>query len=295
MSRLRLPLVLGVCCFICAVLGAFFGMVVRHPLAGLIFGLVFALVYVTIGFFAAEKFPLAVWDAQLLESNTAPKLYEMLNEICAKADMDMPVVFNCPHLVPNAFAVSRRDGGPAIVLTSGLTRSLEREEVQAILALMIARIATGEMGTWTVTATLAGLPLHLGLSCFRRPGLGGLGGAFLSLFAYPCAWVDRLGWNAAVITASDYHAAHLAEQAGTLESALLKIEKAIQEEAVPSGNPATAMLFAVSPISSTPIGAPFWRQALGSFPFRQPDVAARIARLRSEPAVPAVEPISSNL
>ena len=289
MSRLRLPLVVCASCLFWVIFGVVFGAIFRHVLLGLILGLVFGLVYVTIGIYAADKFPLAVWDAKLLESDSAPKLYEMLKEICEKADMDLPVVFSCPQLEPNAFAVSRRDGGPAIVLSSGLTRSLERDEVQAVLALMIARIATGEMGAWTITATLAGLPLHLGLSCFRRPGFEGLGAVFLSVFAYPCAALTWIGWNEAAVTASDYHALHLAEQPGTLQSALSKIEKGIGSEAGMVGNPATAMLFAVPPVPASPIGAAFWRQA--SFPYRVPGVAARTERLLNGPITPSAEPL----
>ena len=289
MSRLRLPLVIAACCLFWVAFGAFFGIIFRHALVGLIFGLIFGLAYTTIGIFAAEKFPLAVWDAKLLESDTAPKLYEMLAEICEKADADLPTVFSCPSLTPNAFAVSRRDGGPAIILTSGLTRSLERDEVQAVLALMIARLATGDMAAWTVTATLAGLPLHLGLSCCRRAGLEWLGATVLSIFAYPCAGLARLGWNEGPITASDFHAAHLAEHPGSLEAALMEIEKGIAEDAVREGNPATAMLFAVPPIPVPLVGAALWRRALAAFPFRSPDAVTRAARVASGPEVPLGE------
>ncbi len=289
MSHLRLPVVVCVCCLFWAALGVLFGAIFRHTLFGLILGLITGLLYVTIGIFAADKFPLAVWDAKLLESDGAPKLYEMLNDLCAKADMDLPAVFSSSQLEPNAFAVSRRDGGPAIVLSSGLTRSLERDEVQAVMALMIARIATGEMGSWSITSTLSGLPLHLGLSCLRRPGFEGLGAVLLTVFSYPCAALAWLGWNVAAVTASDYHALHLAEQPGTLQSALAKIEKGIGEETTRMGNPATAMLFAVPPIPASPAGAPLWSQALAAFPFRVPDVAARSARLLNGPITPVAE------
>lgn len=295
MSRLRLPLVVCVGCLSWAVLGAILGLIFRHALAGLIVGLIFGIVYVVIGVFASDKFPLDVWDAQLLESNTAPKLYEMLHELCDRADMDLPIVFSSPRLEPNAFVVSRRDGGPAIVINNGLTRYLDRDEVQAVMALMIARLATGAMPSWTVTTTLAGLPLHLGLLCRRRRGWEWLGAGLLSLFAYPSAALAWLGWNSGVITASDYHAAHLAEHPGTLETALAKIQKRIGEDLAGGGNPATAMLFAVPPIPASSTGAPFWRQALASFPYRNPDAAARITRLQNSPAASLHDPASLHI
>lgn len=286
MSRLRLPLVVCACCLTWAALGGLLGLIFRHAPAGLIFGLIFGIVYLIIGIFAAEKFPLDIWDARLLESNTAPKLYEMLHELCDRADVEFPSVFSNPRLEPNAFAVFRRDGGPAIIINNGLTRYLDRDEVQAVMALMVARLATGAMPAWTVTATIVGLPLHLGLLCCRRRGWEWLGAVLLSLFAYPSAALAWLGWNSGVITASDYHAAHLAEHPRTLETALAKIQKRIGDDFAGGGNPATAMLFAVPPLPTPTPGAPFWRQALAAFPYRQPDAAARIARLQHSPAPP---------
>ncbi len=290
MSRLRLPLVVCACCLTWAVLGAILGLLFRHALAGLIVGLLLGIVYVTIGIFAADKFPLDIWNARLLESMTAPKLYEMLHEICDRADVEFPSVFSSPRLEPNAFVVYRRDGGPALIINNGLTRYLDRDEVQAVMALMIARLATGVMPAWTITATLAGLPLHLGLLCCRRRGWEWLGAGLLSLFAYPSAALAWLGWNSGIITASDYHAAHLAEQPKALETALAKMQKRIGEDLAGGGNPATAMLFAVPPIPAASTGAPFWRQALAAFPYRSPDAAARVARLQNNPAASSHTP-----
>lgn len=78
MSRLRLPFVVCVCCLFWAILGAALGAIFRHAVAGLILGLLFGVIYVVTGCGAAEKFPLDVWDAKLLESVHAPKLYEMI-------------------------------------------------------------------------------------------------------------------------------------------------------------------------------------------------------------------------
>lgn len=284
MSRLRLPLVVCACCLMWAVLGAILGLIFRHALAGLIVGLILGIVYVVIGIFAADKFPLDICDARLLEGMAAPKLYEMLHEICDRADVEFPSVFSSPRSEPNAFVVYRRDGGPALIINSGLTRDLDRDEVQAVMALMIARLATGAMPAWTVTVTLAGLPLHFGLLCCRRRGLEWLGAGLLALFAYPSAALAWLGWNAGVINASDYHAAHLAEQPKALETALVKIQKRIGDDFAGGGNPATAMLFAVPPIPASSTGAPLWRRALTAFPYRSPDAAARAARLQNNPA-----------
>lgn len=291
MSRLRLPLAVCVCCFFWAGLGALLGALSHHALAGLILGLLFGIAYVAVGAAAAEKFPLDVWDAKLLESVHAPKLYEMLQALCERVDMEAPILYYSTRPEPNAFVVHRREGDAVIVVTNGLTRHLDKDEVQAVMALMVARLATGAMSSWTVTSTLAGLPLQIGLG-LRRRGQEGLGNALLPAFAPPAAALAWLGWDAKVVTAADHHAAHLAEQPGALKSALIKIEAGQEEDMAWAGNPATAMLFAAPPLPVPPAGAPLWRRALAAFPSRRPDVAARVARLSSSAANPPAQPPS---
>lgn len=291
MSRLRLPLVICVCCLSWAGLGALFGALFRHAFLGLILGLLFGIGYVVFGSWAAEKFPLDVWDAKLLENVHAPKLYEMIQALCERVDIETPILYYSTRPEPNAYVMERREGDPVIVVTNGLTRHLDKDEVQAVMALMIARLATGVMPSWTVTSTLAGLPLQLGLG-LRRRGLEGVGNFLVLLFAYPAAGLAWLGWNAGAVTAADHHGLHLSEQPEALKSALVKIETGQGEDMAWAGNPATAMLFAAPPLPAVPGDAPPWRRALAAFPSRRPDVAARAARLESSLINPSAPPPS---
>ena len=115
----------------------------RHPLGGMIWGLLFGIGYVVFGSWAAEKFPSDILGAKLLENEWAPNLYEMLHELTAKMEVPLPTLYSVPLAKPNAFVVAGREGNTAIVVTNGLTRHLEKPEVQAVAALMMARLATG--------------------------------------------------------------------------------------------------------------------------------------------------------
>lgn len=285
MSRFRLPIVVCACCLFWAFLGALLGLLFRHALGGLIFGLLFGIAYTVIGGWASEKFPLDVWGAKLLENAWAPNLYEMLHALCATTRMELPTLYSIPRQEPNAFVIAGRDGDTAIVVTNGLTRLLEKDEVQAVAALMMARLATNAMPAWTIASTLAGLPLHLGMTLRGKRGLSWLGTGILTLFVYPAAGLLRLAWSQSVVIAADYHAAHLAERPGALESALVKIEAAwagAGDQAM-AGNPATALLFAVAPRLTPSAGDPLWQRTLSAFPARQPDAAARALRFLGPP------------
>ncbi|MGI4791378.1 MAG: M48 family metalloprotease [Janthinobacterium lividum] len=278
MSRLRFFLVFCVCGLFWAVLGALIGLIFRHPLGGFICGLLFGIAYIVSTSMAADKFPGDVWEAKLLENINAPNLYEMLHTLCDRTGLALPTLYYIPRPEPNAFVTAGREGETSVIVTNGLTRSLEKDEVQAVLALMMARLATGTMPHWTVAATLAGVPLQAGLSLQRREGLSWLGTAILTIFAYPGSVLTRLAWDEGTITAADYHAAHLTEQAGALKRALAKIEAGLTEEGAAAGNPATALLFAVPPLLPLTPGAVLWRQGLETFPFRRPDASVRAER-----------------
>ena len=274
------------------VLGALLGAIFRHLLAGLIWGGLFGIGYVVFGSWAAEKFPSDILGAKLLENQWAPNLYEILHELCGKMEMALPTLYSVPVSIPNAFVVAGREGNTAIVVTNGLTRHLEKEEVQAVAALMMARLATGAMPAWTIAATLAGLPLHLGLIWRGRRGLEWLGSGVLAMFSLPAAGLVRLAWSESIVTAADYHAAHLAESPAALQTALAKMEAewtTPSEKALPPPiNPATALLFAVPPLASASPDAPAWQRLEAIFPSTRPGAAARAAHfLGSGGALPA--------
>ena len=285
LSQLRLPLVFFVCSLFWTLLGFFLGAVFHHAMGGLILGLIFGVGYVVFGSWAAEKFPTDVWGAKLLENGFAPNLYEMLHELSSKMEMPLPTLYSVPSAQPNAFVVAGRDGDTAVIVTNGLTRNLEKQEVYAVVALMMARLATGAMPTWTIAATLAGLPLHLALTLRHRPRLEWLGNFLLGAFALPAAGLARLAWGEGIVTAADFHAAHLCESPDALESALRKIEsawttepRASETEDPAEVNPATALLFAAPPLARTDADSAWWPRFQAKFPSVRPDAAERASR-----------------
>ena len=195
MSRFRLLPTIFVCCLVCALLGLLFGALFRIPGVGFTLGLLFGIIYVVLGTFGSVKFALEMWGAHLLDQSAAPNLYEMLRELCDRTDVPLPALYACPEKGPNAFVVAGRDGECAVVVSHGLTWHLKEEEVQAVMALMVARLATGVMADWTTAAALAGLPLYWG----RR---------FSPLWPMSAALL-RLTCRPGVVQAADSHAAHL--------------------------------------------------------------------------------------
>lgn len=255
MPHLRSFLAVFVCGAFWTLLGLLLGAIFRHPWLGLSGGLSFGLGYCLFGSWAAEKYPLDVWEARMLTQDQAPNAYEMLLELSEKTDTPQPTLYTCSRPDTNAFVVAGREGSRAVVMSLGVTRQLERSEVQAILSLLMARLATGAMPGWTVTATLAGLPLYLGASLQKKPALSWLGVGINAVFTPLGQALLSIGCDPGVVLAADVHAAHLAEEPGALPSALAKIEAARDSQAVGAGGMGTEGLFVVSPFGPSDVSA----------------------------------------
>lgn len=266
MSQLRSYLAVFVCGLFWTLLGLLLGAIFRHPWLGLTAGLMFGIFYTLFGTWAAEKFPLDVWEARLLSQDQAPNAYEMLLELSEKTDTPQPTLYTCPRPEVNAFVVAGRDGSQAVVMSLRMTRQLERSEVQAILALLMARLATSQMPGWTVTATLAGMPLYLGKRLKENSATAWLGLGIQAVFMPLTRELLRLGCDPAVVLAADVHAVHLADEPDALPTALAKIEAAALEKSETSaplapGGLGTDCLFVVPPFGVSEVAARMERAA----------------------------------
>lgn len=227
------------------------GALAAHPLVGLVFGLLGGTIYWLVAKMAADKYVLDVYDSELLESVQAPRLYEMLRDLATDAGIEMPIVHKIPLNSPNAFVITRGDRPAIFGVSCGLTEELDREEVRAIVALMVARVATGAARAWTVGSALAGIPLHppriedvvdADLSVKHT----GFGQQFRSLMCPVGALYTKSLQNADVVTQCDQYAAELLGSTSTLESALRKLHvgRLPVNDSTRPAETATAMLFA---------------------------------------------------
>lgn len=249
------------CIFWCLLFAVLF-IPIHASAIGAFFGLLIGVVYWMMCAWASEKFMLDLYGAQPITSDLAPNLVEMVQSLCDDAGLEMPLLYSAPLTEPNAFAVTRGNRTPCIVLTNGLSQHLSKEEVRAVIALMLQRLAHPAAPVWTVAATLAGLPLYAACSgtlhdTFKdrfavdeKTGMTVIDRIVLACIVPPCAAAMRLAISPKQLAVADFHAAAMAG-AAELSSALNKISAGVPKTWWGGSpyNPATAMLFAVPPVS----------------------------------------------
>src|SRR6478736_2845013 len=155
----------------------FFGLVLVQflgiglaPMLVIIIGLAF------FQYYTSDKLALAAAGAKVVSRDEAPALHDMVERLCAMADLPKPKVALMDTPVPNAFATGRSPKHAAVCVTTGLWERLEPKEVEAVLAHELSHIANRDVLVMTVAsffAMLAGLLTRFGLYAGMLGGGGG--------------------------------------------------------------------------------------------------------------------------
>src|SRR5438034_3691420 len=117
-------------------------------------------------YFTSAKLALLASGAKIVERDQAPELHDMVERLCALADLPKPRVAVIDTDVPNAFATGRSPKHAAVAVTRGLWERLEPKEVEGVLAHELSHIANRDVLVMTVAsffAMLAGLLTRFGL------------------------------------------------------------------------------------------------------------------------------------
>jgi len=150
-------------------------------------------------------------DKAVLESTHAvpidlrdPKqkmLEDIVQEMTIAAGLPKPAIYVIPDPDPNAFATGRGPEKSSIAVTEGLLRTLNREELQAVVSHEMSHVKNYDIRVMTVVAALVGSVLLL--SDWGRRGLwwgggrrrssdGGGGGGGLVALVFFVVWVVSL-------------------------------------------------------------------------------------------------------
>src|SRR3989440_12250827 len=117
-------------------------------------------------YFTSDKLALAASGAKIVERHEAPELHDMVERLCAMADLPKPRIAIVDTDVPNAFATGRNPKHAAVAVTTGLWRRREPKEIEGVLAHELSHVANRDGLIMTVAsffALLAGLLTRFGL------------------------------------------------------------------------------------------------------------------------------------
>ncbi len=127
-------------------------------------------------YFTSDKLALAAAGAKVVSREEYPALHDMVERLCALADLPKPKVAVMDTPVPNAFATGRSPKHAAVCVTTGLWDRLEPKEIEGVLAHELSHIANRDVLIMTLAsffAMLAAILTRFGLYAGMWGGGGG--------------------------------------------------------------------------------------------------------------------------
>jgi heat shock protein HtpX len=144
----------------------FFVALVAFTDIGIWFLVVIMGVLAFVQYYTSDKIALAASRAKVVERDEAPELHDMVERLCAMADLPKPRIAVVPTDVPNAFATGRNPKNSVVAVTEGLWYRLSKPEVEGVLAHELSHIGNRDVAIMTVSsffAMVAALLMRVGL------------------------------------------------------------------------------------------------------------------------------------
>ncbi len=278
-AALRLIALFAMLCAIMVVIGMVLGnyFMSGNWLLGMSIFLILAGVINFISYFYSHKIVLWSYKAKIITKEEQPRLYNVVNKVCMKANMPMPKIAIVSTQTPNAFATGRNEKTAVVAATEGLMSLLTDEELEGVLAHEMAHIKDKDMLVMTVAATVAGaIAIAARMALWSSIGgrRGGSDNAILLLVVAITAPIAALLIRLAISRSREYKAdkegALIIQRPLALARALEKLEEGNRRRPLRSGNPATSSLFIVNPFSGGGLVTLF---------MTHPPIASRVKRL----------------
>jgi heat shock protein HtpX len=237
-----------------------------------------------------DKMVLAMANAKEIQKADAPQLYNVVEEMAIAAGVPMPKVMVLETEALNAFATGNKPGNGTIAVTRGLLNSLNRDELQGVVAHEMSHLANLDTRYMLVVGVTVGLIALICDMILRSMAWGrgnrssssdkkGGGAVILIILLIVVAILAPIAAKFVQMAVSrqreylaDATSVRFTRNPSGLISALGKLaEKA---EPFPGVSRATQHLFIVNPVQT-------FTAKSSALLATHPDIADRIARLRN--------------
>jgi heat shock protein HtpX len=220
---------------------------------GLMLAFIFAAGTNLVSYWFSDRIVLAMYRAKPV--GPGHPLYDIVAGLVQRASLPMPRVYVIPDPSPNAFATGRNPSHAAVAATEGILRTLDRQELEGVIAHELAHVRHRDILISSVAATLAAailmvarFAMFFGGGRDSRDGANPLALLMMVILAPIAAMLIQSAISRSREFAADAGAARLIGTPDGLISALRKIDSVARRVPL-DANPATAHMFIIKPFS----------------------------------------------
>jgi heat shock protein HtpX len=124
-------------------------------------------IWVMIGYYGHQKLIDMITDSHGIARHDDPELFALLENLCISRGMTMPKLKIMESDALNAFASGMYEKQFAITVTRGLRKTLNKNELEAVLAHELTHIRNGDVSMMVICVIIAGIASFLGEMIYR--------------------------------------------------------------------------------------------------------------------------------
>ena len=208
----------------------------------------------------SDKMALRAYNAQPLAESQVPELYELVRELCRKAELPMPRLYVIPTDVPNAFATGRDPEHAAVAVTEGILSMLNRDELAGVISHELSHVKHRDTLIMTLSASIATAISYIANIAQWAANIGtprdedGNRSNPIALIvpiviAPLAATLIQFALSRSREYMADASGARICGKPLALASALLKLDDYAHHRVIPDAKPATSGLFIINPLA----------------------------------------------
>lgn len=208
----------------------------------------------------SDKMALRAYNAQPLAESQVPELYELVRELCRKAELPMPRLYVIPTDVPNAFATGRDPEHAAVAVTEGILSMLNRDELAGVISHELSHVKHRDTLITTLSASIATAISYIAniaqwaaIFGTARDEDGNRSNPIALIVTIVIAPLAASLIQFALSRSREYMAdasgARICGKPLALASALLKLDDYAHHRVIPDAKPATSGLFIINPLA----------------------------------------------
>ncbi|WP_136717439.1 zinc metalloprotease HtpX [Halorientalis salina] len=182
-------------------------------------------------FFFSDKLALRSMGAREVSEQEYPDLHRTVGRLAQQADLPKPTIAVADTSVPNAFAAGRSQENATVAVTEGILDTLDREELEGVLAHELAHVKNRDVMVMTIASflsTIAFLIVRWGWLFGGGRNRRGGGGVVVAIVVSLVVWVLSFLLIRALSRyrefAADRGGALITGRPSALASALMKID-----------------------------------------------------------------------